>query len=121
MKNQKKSKKTEKLCGNCSDCCKYVALELDKPTDADDFENIIWYLHHKNVNVYIGWDNKWYLEFITPCQQLNKSGLCKIYEKRPKMCREYQQEDCTKYNDEPAEKFYFKSADDFKKYISNKK
>ena len=118
MKNTKKKKLT---CDNCSDCCKYIATEIDKPTDNDDYQNIIWFLHHKNVRVYVGWDNCWYLEFITTCKNLSTKGLCKIYETRPKMCRDYKHSDCTNHNDDPAEKYYFKTTQDFEKYLENKK
>jgi len=125
MANKKTNQdlKNKKLCDGCSDCCKYVALEIDKPENNDDFENLIWHLYHKNVHIYIGWDNKWYLEFMTPCKELDSKGLCKVYEKRPKICSDYKQENCTKYNKEPAEKKYFKTAGDLKKYleIKNKK
>ena len=38
-----------------------------------------------------------------------------------KICRDYSQSDCVKFSKEPAEKIYFKTADDFKKYLSKKK
>ena len=115
-------KQKKKLtCDNCSDCCKYIATQIDKPKDEHDYQNIIWFLHHQNVGVYIGWDNHWYLEFITKCKNLSPKGLCKIYAKRPQMCQDYKQSDCTNFNDEPAEKIYFKTAEDFEKYLENKK
>ena len=117
----KKTKKKELTCDGCSDCCKYIATEIDKPKTKDDIDNIIWFLHHRNVRVYIDWDNDWYLEFMTKCRQLNSKGLCQIYTSRPKMCKDYKHKDCTKHNSDPAEKFYFKSADDFEKYLKNRK
>ena len=117
----KRTKNKKLTCDGCSDCCKYIATEIDKPKTKDDFDNIIWFLHHKNVGVYIGMDNKWYLEFITKCKNLSAKGLCKIYETRPKMCRHYKQIDCTWHNSEPAEKIYFKSAKDLGEYSEKKR
>lgn len=114
-------KKNKNLCKRCSACCNYIAVEIDKPTDNDDYNNILWFLLHKNVRVYIGWDNKWYLEFITPCKKLNLRGLCKDYAARPKVCREYSQKDCPKYSHDAAEKTYFKTADDFLAFLKKKK
>jgi Fe-S-cluster containining protein len=96
-------------------------LEIDKPEDKDDYNYLFWYLHHKNIGIYIGWDNKWYLEFLTKCKKLNYQGNCKIYENRPKICQDYNQKDCTKYNSEPAEKIYFKTVEDLENYLQKKK
>jgi len=116
------SEKNKKLCDNCDLCCKYVAIEIDQPTTLEDYDNIIWQLLHENVNVFIDWEDDWYIEFITPCSYLDKKNkLCKIYKSRPNICRNYKQKESVGYNKEPAEKKYFKTADDFKKYLKNKK
>jgi hypothetical protein len=48
-------------CSNCNGkCCRYVAVEIDKPTTLKDFENIKWFVCHKNVNVFIDDDNSWF-------------------------------------------------------------
>ena len=112
--------KNKDLCKNCDACCRYIALEIDRPTTKDEEENIIWFLLHKNVTVYIGLDNKWYIEFQTPCKALKK-GLCQEYQTRPKICREFTQDSCVKYNPGPTEKILFSSAEDFKKYLVQKK
>ena len=115
------SEKNKHLCSGCDDCCHYIAVEIDRPTSKTDYQNIIWFLLHKNVKVYISWDNDWFLEFVTPCLRLDKNGLCGDYENRPRLCRDYHQDDCTRYNEEPAEKILFDSADAFKKYLKRKK
>jgi len=39
-----------KNCDGCpAECCKYVAIEIDTPEDIDDFEDIKWYVSHKNI------------------------------------------------------------------------
>lgn len=124
MKNKKinLNDKNKELCDGCSDCCNYIAVQIDKPTAKKDFDNIIWFLLHKNVYVYIDFENDWYLEFITPCEALDdKTKLCADYENRPQVCRNYSQKDCTHYNNEPAEKKYFKTVGEFKKYLKGKK
>ncbi len=117
----KEDKKNKDLCKRCSKCCRYIATEIDRPTSEEDFENIIWFLYHKNVGVYLGHDNKWYLEFVTPCKELNFRGFCKVYDKRPQICRDYNQNECPQYNDGPTEKQYFHSVEEFKKYLEDKK
>ena len=104
-------------CSKCDGkCCKYVALEIDTPEDLEDFENIKWYVVHKNVNIYVEEDGIWNLEFITPCEYLGENNLCKIYNRRPDICRDYNQEECTFHNDY-NEKYSFKKIEDVEKYI----
>ena len=79
-------------------CCKYVAMEIDTPENLEDFEDIKWYTAHKNVNVYVEEDGTWNVEFLTPCEHLSDNGRCMIYENRPSICREYEQDECTFYN-----------------------
>ena len=107
----------KKNCLNCdAKCCKYIAIEIDVPEDLEDFENIRWYVVHKNINVYVDEDYKWHVEFLTPCEALGEKNLCQIYEKRPEICRDYDQEECTFHNDY-EEKFTFKTIEDVDKYI----
>lgn len=116
------TEKNKKLCASCDLCCRYVAIEIDKPTCKKDYDQIIWQLLHKNVRIFVDWDNDWYVEFITPCMALDlKTKLCRIYNDRPMICREHSQDECVKYGDGPAEKYYFKSADDFIKYLKKKR
>lgn len=98
-----------------------MALEIDKPTDAEDCQNIIWYLKHKNVKVYVGFDNLWYLEFAALCKELDRKGRCRDYENRPKICRDYNRKDCTGHSLSSAEKIRFKTPEEFKKYLNKKK
>lgn len=106
-----------KDCEGCpADCCKYIAIEIDPPEDLEDFEDIKWYVSHKNVNVYVEEDGTWNVEFITPCEHLDSEWKCTIYEKRPKICREYDQDECTFHNNY-EEKHTFKKIEDVEKYI----
>jgi uncharacterized protein len=107
----------EKNCENCGGlCCKYVAIEIDTPETIKDFEDIKWYVVHKNVNVYVDEDDVWHIEFLTPCEFLGEKGECKIYSKRPKICREYSHEECLFHNDY-QEKYHFKTIQDIEKYV----
>jgi Fe-S-cluster containining protein len=108
-----------KKCSGCSMCCKYVAIEIDAPESREDFENIKWYVAHKNVNVYVDSDDVWHIEFLTPCEFLGENGSCTIYEKRPKICRDYSPDECLHYN-EYEEKHTFKTLKDVEEYVKNK-
>ena len=107
----------KKTCENCDGkCCKYVAMEIDCPDCIEDFENIKWYVAHENVHVYIEEDGTWNIEFITPCKYLGKNNKCGIYERRPKICRRYDQSECPFHNDY-KELYNFNSIGEIEKYI----
>lgn len=107
----------EKSCGDCdAKCCKHVAVEIDTPEEVEEFEDIKWFVSHKNVSVFIDEDKKWYLEFLTPCEFLNKDNKCTNYESRPKICREYSHKECV-FQEDYEEEFTFKNLKDVEKYI----
>lgn len=69
-------------------CCRYFALQIDKPKAKQDFDHIRWYLCHEGVAVWVD-DGDWYLEVRTVCRHLQPDNLCGIYETRPQICRDY--------------------------------
>jgi Fe-S-cluster containining protein len=98
---KKKAKKTEKTnpCFACKgQCCNHVAVPIDKPTTKDDFGDIRWYVAHENVQVFVE-EGNWYICFLSPCRFLSKDYRCRIYESRPKICRDYDPENCERYGD----------------------
>lgn len=108
---------TEKTCEECNaKCCKHVAIEMDTPEKIEDFEDIKWFVSHKNVNVFLDEDKKWYLEFLTPCEFLGEKNKCMNYDNRPQICRDYTHEECVFHNDYKDE-FIFTSLEDVERYI----
>lgn len=108
-----------RTCNNCNAvCCKYITIELDTPETLDDFENIRWYIAHKNTEVNVEEDSSWWIKFHTPCKHLNKNNLCNIYKNRPKICKEHTTKSCEKYNKENF-LLTFKSIKDIDNYIKN--
>ncbi|MCE9502010.1 MAG: YkgJ family cysteine cluster protein, partial [Leptospira sp.] len=79
----------EQICLACTGCCRYVSVEIGKPKNKVLIDQYIWYLLHKNVQIYIDHDNGWNLLFITPCTKLMPDGRCGIYSERPNLCRDY--------------------------------
>jgi len=64
-------------CKECGGrCCKYVALEIDKPTNKNGYDQIRWYLAHKNIAVFVDHEKDWYVEFRTDCEKQSDDGLC---------------------------------------------
>jgi Fe-S-cluster containining protein len=81
-------------------CCRYYALEIDAPEDEDDFEQIKWYLIHGKSWVFVD-DGDWFLQVEEDCRFLGLGNECQIYDKRPKICREYGMPEHLENPDEP--------------------
>lgn len=82
------------LCEHCTAaCCRYLALPIDTPASARDYDDIRWYLLHQSVTVFVE-EGEWYVQFQTKCKELGEDSLCSIYETRPKMCNEYEAGSC---------------------------
>ncbi len=114
-----------KTCDGCDGaCCRYVALEIDCPEELEDFENIRWYIIHKDVRVYIEEDGTWNLEFLSPCKYLREDGRCNVHEdfvkdpviKRPRICKEFTTEECPHHN-KYKELFSFSNVGEVDKYV----
>lgn len=108
-------------CHNCGDCCSYIATEIDNPTTFPDYENIYWYLTHKNISVYIDDEDDWFIEFRTQCEHLTEAKSCAIYQDRPKICSEFSWNDCEKNTDERAWKYYFSSYQDLLDWMEKRR
>ena len=76
-------------CDRCTArCCRYVALEIDRPVTPEDHDRIRWFLVHEGIVVWVH-EGDWYLEARNPCRQLRADQTCGIYETRPQLCRDY--------------------------------
>ena len=112
----------ENKCSFCPGwkCCTYITQEIETPRSKYDFEHLLWQISHKNINVYKD-DDGWYLMFKTECMHLQQDGRCGIYEHRPEICREHDNDFCE--YDEPAEKgfkLFFDSYDALRQYCKKR-
>jgi Fe-S-cluster containining protein len=111
-------------CKKCNAyCCRHVAIAVETPRFLQDYDEIRWYLYHKNVWVSIGHDDTWTVEFKTPCRHIEKDFKCGIYPNRPKICKDYPGKDelCEGETDEPSYKKIFKNAREFEKYLKDER
>lgn len=94
--------KTEDLCSKCDGrCCKYVAIEIDEPEDAEDFDTLRWYVSHEGCSVYRE-ESKWYFDVETRCEHLSEGNKCAIYPRRPDICFDHATDNCEMSNDDFA-------------------
>ena len=91
-------------------------MEIDRPEDKKDVEQIRWFLLHKNVWIFIDNDKSWNIQFNTPCEKLD-GNLCSIYETRPQICRDYSTDACEKYGDGDSFTILWKHEEDFAEWL----
>jgi Fe-S-cluster containining protein len=101
-------------CLSCALCCSYVGVGIDDPSTLRGATNILWYLYHQNVGVYVE-DGEWMVQLETRCRQLQDDNRCGIYETRPQICREFDETSCEVNAEEVGTVFY--TARDFLAYL----
>ena len=120
-KKKKMEKEFDSQCSRCipAKCCQYFSLEIDTPTSKTDYDDLLWFLAHKDVSIYTQ-SKSWYLMLHNRCTFLDKkSNLCKIYDKRPRICREHTTDECEYEEDWDFDK-HFKSYDELERWLLKK-
>ncbi len=108
------------LCEHCSAaCCRYVAIEIDKPTSARDYDDIRWYLMHEGVVIFVE-EGDWFVQFRTKCKNLRADNMCGVYETRPQICRDYKAEDCDYCDVEQNYEEFFTHAKQVEAYYTKR-
>ena len=105
----------DELCEYCyGKCCRYFALPIDKPTNYEEFDFVRWYLYHERASVFVE-DGEWFLLVHNVCKELDEKNRCRVYEKRPQICREYSPEKC-EYDDLFLFEQYFETPEQVEEY-----
>jgi Fe-S-cluster containining protein len=109
------------LCDKCTGlCCRYFALPIEDPETKEDYDDIRWYLCHKDVTVFVE-DDDWYINIKNKCSNLSeKDYKCKIYDKRPKICRGYDMDSCDLTEGEYDYDLHFTNAKQMEEYMKIK-
>jgi len=110
-------------CEECEGlCCRYIAVQIDKPTSKNDYDNIRWMLYHENTHICIDHEGDWVLQVYTPCTQLDpKTRRCKIYNNRPLICKKLRLEECEWHGADDDAEITFHNAEDFDRWLSGRK
>ena len=108
-------------CDKCIGlCCRYFALPIETPEDKEDYDDIRWYLCHKDISVFVE-EGDWYININNKCRNLSvKDNSCRIYSKRPRICRGYRHSDCDYVEGEYDYELHFTSARQMEEYIKIK-
>ena len=110
-------------CSRCpgSKCCTYITQALGAaPRSKKDFEHLLWQVSHHGISVYKD-SSGWYLLIESDCSHLLPDGGCGIYQNRPQICRDYDNDWCE--YDEPAEKgfqLHFRNYEELLSYCKKR-
>jgi Fe-S-cluster containining protein len=111
----------ESQCNKCTGlCCRYFALPIETPETKEDYDDIRWYLCHKNITVFVE-SGDWYISIKNMCRHLSmKDYRCKIYDKRPKICRQYRHSNCDYVEGKYDYELHFTNDRQMQEYIEAK-
>src|SRR4051812_40634852 len=101
-------------CEQCGLCCTYVAIEVDGPTSVKRATELLWYLYHQGVSLYVN-DDSWMVQFETTCRYLTADRRCGVYATRPHICREFSEKECEVNTGDDGQTFY--DATSFVEYL----
>jgi Fe-S-cluster containining protein len=105
-------------CSQCGLCCTYLAIEIDGPTSVKRATELLWYLYHQDVSLYLN-DDSWMIQFETTCRHLTADRRCGVYATRPHICREFSEQECEVNTGDDGQTFYTVAA--FMDYLKKAK
>lgn len=105
-------------CSRCtkSICCVSINQKIKTPKSKEDFDHLLWQVSHENINIFKDADG-WFLHIATRCSHLGEGGVCQIYDKRPWVCRDYDNDFC-EFDEsiEEASELFFSTFEQLEKY-----
>lgn len=121
MAKAKKKKKQGVDCSECAVCCTYLNIVVERPNDVEDVETLLSYIYHKNADLCLDEDGDWSVVFHNRCKQLDKNNLCKIYERRPYICRNFSEKNCHGDDFSESVKKHFSDEKDLMDYLGKRR
>lgn len=109
------------LCAGCVKCCTYITIEVDAPRAAWEYDQWIWALHHRGVELFVEKPERWFVHFETVCDRLDEAGRCSIYGRHPRLCREYDPRSCERRFPLGDMIAWFKTAYELERWIAEKR
>ena len=81
-------------CTDCGRCCTYVGVGINPPTNPRHATDVLWYLYHEGVYVYVDGEGEWSVHFEARCRNLGPDLRCGVYADRPHICRTFDNRTC---------------------------
>jgi hypothetical protein len=107
-------------CTECAKCCTYVGVGINAPASARYATDILWYLYHEKVHVYVDGAGEWSVHFETRCRNLAPDLRCGIYADRPPICRGFDNRTC-EVNDPADSTLTFREPVEFLSWLRKRR
>ena len=103
-------------CTECGRCCTYVGVGINPPASPRHATDILWYLYHEGVYVYVDGEGEWSVHFAARCRHLGPDLRCGVYAERPHICRTFDNRTC-EVNDPAHESLTFREPAEFLEWL----
>jgi uncharacterized protein len=107
-------------CTECGRCCTYVGIGVNPPTSPRHATDVLWYLYHEGVYVYVDGAGEWSVHFEARCRHLGDDLLCRIYVDRPHICRGFDSREC-EVNDRTHASLTFREPAEFLAWLQERR
>jgi len=67
---------------------------INPPTSPRHATDVLWYLYHHGVYVYVDGEGEWSVHFEARCRHLGPDLRCGVYVDRPHICRTFDNRTC---------------------------
>lgn len=105
--------RVEGKCNKCGNCCREIRADGLKNEKELKFMQFI-FPHYKRFFIIKKDDNN---NIVLSCKYLNNNGECSVYDKRPKLCRDYPKESISFNLEMPEGCGYKVIKKEFKDYL----
>jgi Fe-S-cluster containining protein len=82
-----------------------VAIEVDTPTTALRATQLLFYLYHERVSLFVS-EGEFVVQFETTCRHVQPDRRCGVYATRPHICRDYSEVDCEINSEDEGQTIY---------------
>ena len=107
-------------CTDCGKCCTYVGVGINPPTSPRYATDVLWYLYHQGVYVYVDGEGEWSVHFEARCRNLGPDLRCGVYVDRPHICRTFDNRTC-EVNDPVHDSLTFREPLEFLEWLRETK
>ena len=107
-------------CTDCGRCCTYVGVGINAPDSPRHATDVLWYLYHEGVYVYVDGEGEWSVHFEARCRNLGPDLRCGVYVDRPHICRTFDNRTC-EVNDPVQDSRTFREPVEFLEWLRETK